>query len=251
MILHAISEKKWIALFLTLLISAFISKSTYAEIRSIEIPSFSSSDKNAISSNWKPYGFDGIEKTQYSLINDNKKLVIKANSKNAASGLIYNIRFNPLDYPYIIWSWKLIDKLKESDGRKKSTDDYSLRVYINFDADIEALSYAEQFRLKLYRKLRGESAPLASLNYIWEKDLPKESILPSPYTDRVQMLVLQNKHSKSGVWYTEKRNIVEDYMKAFGQPPGDVISIAIMSDSDNTEGHTQAYYGDFILIQKK
>jgi len=94
---------------------------------------------------------------------------------------------------------------------------------------------------------RGDNAPLASLNYIWENQLSKDTLIASPYTERVQMWVLQNRQSEPGVWNTEQRNIVEDYTQAFGEPPSDVISIAVMTDSDNTQGASLAYYGDIVL----
>lgn len=240
------------SIFSAIILVAYITSSimpisVYAAPNLIEIEAFSKQKNLKTPANWKSYHFNNIKKTQYSLIKDNGSIVLQADSKNSASGLIYNVRFNPLDYPYISWSWKLIESLEVSDAHNKNTDDYALRVYVNFDYDVNKLPYSEQFRVRLYQKIKGDSAPLASLNYIWEKGLKKASVLPSPYTNRVQMLVLQNKRSKNGVWYLERRNIVEDYIQAFGEAPGDVISIAIMSDSDNTKGKARAYYGDIVV----
>jgi hypothetical protein len=47
-----------------------------------------------------------------------------------------------------------------------------------------------------------------------------------------------------GKWQTYSRNLVEDFKKAFGEEPGNVESIQVMSDTDNTGADAQAYYGD-------
>jgi hypothetical protein len=44
-------------------------------------------------------------------------------------------------------------------------------------------------------------------------------------------------------WLDYKRNISEDYERAFGEPPGALVGIGIMTDSDNTHSTTRAWYG--------
>jgi len=226
-----------------------LSEAVLAELSTPAIAAFSAQQNMQIPEAWEPYQFDNIATTQYRIVKDNNDIVLMADSNNSASGLIQHIRFNPHEYPYISWRWKTIKPLAHSNAQKKSGDDYALRLYVNFDYDIDSLPYGEQFKIRLYKKLKGDNAPLASLNYIREKTLDKETIIASPYTKRVQMLVLQNQQSALNEWHFEQRNIVDDYKKAFGEAPKDVISIAIMSDSDNTQGSTRAMYGD-IRISK-
>ncbi|HED34948.1 MAG TPA: DUF3047 domain-containing protein [Gammaproteobacteria bacterium] len=230
-----------------LLVLLAMGEEVRADIDQVRVPAFSAQDKQQISPAWKTYGFNDIAHTDYSLVVEDGVKVLQAKSEDSASGLIHHIRFNPNEYPYISWRWKALKTLEKSDARTKSGDDYALRLYINFDFDIEKLPFDEQFTARLYQKIKGEDAPLASLNYIWENKLSGETLIASPYTERVQMLVLQNEQSREGVWYSEQRNIVEDYIKAFGEPPSDVISIAIMTDSDNTQGASLAHYGNIVV----
>ena len=51
-------------------------------------------------------------------------------------------------------------------------------------------------------------------------------------------------------WIDEKRNIAEDFQKAFGQKPPLISSVAIMTDTDNTKESATAYYGDIIFTPK-
>jgi hypothetical protein len=48
---------------------------------------------------------------------------------------------------------------------------------------------------------------------------------------------------------SKKRNVYEDYKKAFGQEPPMISGVAIMTDTDNTGESAVAYYGD-ILFRK-
>ncbi|VAW61783.1 hypothetical protein MNBD_GAMMA11-2239 [hydrothermal vent metagenome] len=230
-----------------LVVLVIVSRDAHADSTQIMRLAFAGENNQQLQSQWQAYGFGDIAHTDYSLVADSGGVVLKARSEDSASGLIHHIRFNPYEYPYISWRWKMLKAPAKSDARAKSTDDYALRLYINFDFDIDKLPFDEQFAARLYQKLKGEKAPLASLNYIWENNLSKETVIASPYTERVQMLVLQNRYSEEGVWNFEQRNIVDDYVKAFGEPPADVISIAVMTDSDNTQGSSLAYYGDIVL----
>jgi hypothetical protein len=37
---------------------------------------------------------------------------------------------------------------------------------------------------------------------------------------------------------------VEDFRRAFGEEPGRVTAISVMSDTDNTNSNSEALYGD-------
>jgi hypothetical protein len=44
-----------------------------------------------------------------------------------------------------------------------------------------------------------------------------------------------------------QRDLTADYIKAYGYAPGNLIGIALMTDTDNTKSQTRAYYGDIEL----
>ncbi|MNC95601.1 hypothetical protein D3C83_127590 [compost metagenome] len=61
------------------------------------------------------------------------------------------------------------------------------------------------------------------------------------------MLVAESGRDKLGRWQEVTRNIHEDYRRAFGEEPGAITAIGIMTDTDNTGGNTHAYYGDIVF----
>jgi hypothetical protein len=83
--------------------------------------------------------------------------------------------------------------------------------------------------------------------YIWANDLPRETLLRNAHTGRVRMIVVGSGTQRLGEWVTVRRNLLEDYRRAFGEEPWDVVAIGVMTDSDNTRSRARAYYGDIVL----
>lgn len=61
------------------------------------------------------------------------------------------------------------------------------------------------------------------------------------------MIAVRSGDAEAGEWRTERRNIVEDYRRAFGKNPPAVMGIAMMTDTDNTGASAEAWYRQIIL----
>lgn len=61
------------------------------------------------------------------------------------------------------------------------------------------------------------------------------------------MVVVRNKDDSRKTWITETRNILEDYREIWGEDPPGISGVAIMTDTDNTGGEAEAWYGDIIF----
>ncbi len=232
-------------IFLCLL--ALASALNASENQKMVVGDFSQQD-HSLPESWDTLTFGSIEEhTSYTLVDDEDIKVIKAESNESASGLSKKVTFNPKDYPYLSWRWKVNKAIPGTDVTSKSGDDYAARIYVMFKYNLEDLPEQEQSRISWYKFFNGKLPPLATLNYIWANKMPVGKIISSPYTDRVKMVVLKNKGSELQQWHIEERNIYEDYKKAFGEEPKDVISIAIMTDTDNTEAMAESYFGDIVV----
>lgn len=197
---------------------------------------------------WEEMELNADNLTEYRLVKRNDSTsVIKAVSSNAASSLIYGITINPGQYPQIEWSWKIKGVLEQGDLKRKRGDDYAARIYITFDYDKSRLSLGEKIKLWFLETFTSYEIPLRAINYIWANKAPVGTIAPNPFSDWVQMIAVQSGNGKAGTWITEERNIVEDYKKAFGEEPGSITGVAIMTDTDNTGGTATGYYGDIVF----
>jgi hypothetical protein len=61
------------------------------------------------------------------------------------------------------------------------------------------------------------------------------------------MIVVESGGARLGGWLHYRRNIVEDYRRAFGEDPGDIVAVGVLTDSDNTQQWARALYGDITL----
>lgn len=196
-------------------------------------------------SGWHPLTFKKIPShTQYTLTKDGNTVVIKAVSRASASGLIRKIRLDPKKYPIVQWRWKVSNVYKKGDVTKKEGDDYPARIYITFAYDPDRIGLLEKLKYNLAKQFYGEYPPSSAINYLWASHAPTGTVVSNPYSKRAKMIVVQSGERKLKTWITEKRNIFDDYVRAFGEKPPMISGIAIMTDSDNTKEAATAFYGD-------
>jgi hypothetical protein len=198
--------------------------------------------------NWEPLVFPNIKRqTTYTLIREKASTVIRADSDASASGLIHAIRIDANRYPILQWKWKINHVLDKGDLTRKQGDDYAARIYVAFVFEPTKVTWWERFKHNSADFFAGKELPGSALNYIWANKAPKETIADNPYAPSAKMIAVQSGCERCGQWVTEERNIVEDYSHAFGRQPPQIIGIAIMTDTDNTQEKVTAYYGDIIL----
>ena len=110
----------------------------------------------------------------------------------------------------------------------KENDDFAARVYVVFPAAFFLNSKV--------------------LEYVWAEYVPEGTIAASPYSKNIQLFVLKSGLGKVDEFQYERRNIYEDYIKAFGNPPKlQIGAIAFMTDSDSTNSEAIGEYADIKL----
>jgi hypothetical protein len=195
-------------------------------------------------SGWKPLTFRNIERhTRYSLVRDAGTTVLRADSEASASGLVREQTIDLKEFPIIEWRWRVGNVLSKADVKTRAGDDYPVRLYITFAHDANSISLADRAARAIY----GQLPPRAAINYIWDTRAPVGTIVPNAYTDRVRMIVVESGSARVGEWITYRRNLAEDFRKAFGYEPPLVSGIAVMTDTDNTGESATAFYGDIFL----
>lgn len=209
---------------------------------------FSAMKAGGMPEGWTPLTFDArTPPTEYALVEDAGTVVVRARSHGGASGLVRPVEGDFAEYPVLAWRWKVDDVVAGGDVRSKSGDDYAARLYVTFDYDPSDLGFVDRLTYRALRALGYDNVPVRALNYIWASQAPAGAIVPNPYTDWVQMVVLQSGPARAGEWVMEARDVHADYLRAFGEPPPPISGVALMTDSDNTGGTATAYYGDVVL----
>lgn len=205
-------------------------------------------DDGKLPDGWRRWTLSKFKKpTDYKLVDYNGRTVVKARAQASASGLVHKLDIDPRDYPLLTWQWKTTALIKTANNRTKHLEDSPLRVVVTFEGDKDKLSLADRMFADNVRLLTKQELPYATLMYIWENQVPVDGVLPNLHTTRIKMIVAESGAGKVGQWHDLARNVYEDYRRAFGEEPGRITSIAVMTDTDNTGESVLAYYGDIMF----
>jgi Protein of unknown function (DUF3047) len=79
--------------------------------------------------------------------------------------------------------------------------------------------------------------------YVWCNKRAPGSVIQNPRTDRIRTIVVESGVKNLNQWLDYERNIAADFESAFGEKPGALVGMALMTDTDNTRSKTRAYYG--------
>lgn len=152
--------------------------------------------------------------------------------------------------PMLCWRWRVEDVLKKADMKRRQGDDYAARIYIAFALPSEALSFTDKAALSVARALFGDRVPDAAINYVWDNRHPVDTRMPNAYTDRAQMVVRRTGGNDVGRWVTERVDVKDDVIRAFGSDKARPILVAIASDTDNTGEKVRAGFADLHFVGK-
>jgi len=217
-----------------------------------ELPKFSAQTaRNGMPHGWNFYRIAPYKKnTVYRLENYQGRTVLSANSKTSASGLAVKLRPRQANNLWLQWEWKALSAIPEADNAERYHDDAPLRILVAFDGNKSKLSLKEKMNFEMASLISGQEMPYATLMYIWSGKSPVDTIINNAHTSRVKMIVVDSGWDNLGAWHKHQRDLATDYMRAYGEAPGEVIGIALLTDTDNTKSETRAIYGDIELIRK-
>ena len=200
--------------------------------------------------NWETYLVTRNKRlTRYEQTTDGDGIaVIRATVDNSASGIAQKLDVPVYPGAKLIWRWRADAMPTNADIRTKRFDDAPVRIALAFDGDPSKLTVQDHMHRELARFVSGRELPFATLMYTWGGDeLAVGEVVTNPYTGRIRSIVVERGERHLGAWQTYSRDIAKDYEKAFGELPGRLIGIAIMSDGDNTQSRFTAWYGDIHL----
>ncbi len=194
---------------------------------------------------WQPWILSRFKRlTEYRLVSERGRTVVRARARNSASGLVHPLRLDPGAWPLLQWQWKVNELIARADNTQKHLEDSPVRLVVSFDGDTSRIPLHDRLIFNSIRVLTDQQLPYATLIYIWENRAPRETVIPNLHTSRVKMIVAESGRDKLGAWQQVTRNVVEDYRRAFGEAPGKITAVGIMTDTDNTGDNAHAWYGD-------
>jgi len=180
-------------------------------------------------------------------VEDAGTTVLLGDAQASASGLIHYLDVDPGERPLLSWRWKVM-ALAPSEA---SPDDSPARIVVSFAGDVKKLPFGDRLFNDQFRLFTGQQLPYAALMYVWGSRTPRGGVVANSYTSRIKIIAVENGSEKLGKWLEETRNVAADYRRLFGEEPGKIISVGIMTETDVRDRVLEAYYGDIEFREAK
>jgi hypothetical protein len=194
-------------------------------------------------SQWQTQRLPGKRTTDYASGTDGSRSVVRARADRSASLLRHRMRIEPAALGRVQFSWQVPALIDTADLRQRDAEDSPARIVLAFDGDHARLGERDRLLFDLAETLSGERPPFATLMYVWDNQSPVGTVVQGNRTGRVRKIVVDSGAAHLGQWRPHDRDIVADYQHAYGEPPGALIAVGIMTDADNTGMRTAAAYG--------
>ena len=175
------------------------------------------------------------------------RTALKADAQSSASMLRAPVRIEADALGRVDFSWLVPKLITNADMGQRDGDDSPVRLILAFEGDRSKFSAKDAMVNELARLLTGEEMPYATLMYVWCNKRAVDSVISSPRTDRIRKIVVESGAQGLTQWRNYERDIRADYLRAFGEAPGALVAIGLMSDSDNTHSNAVAWYGPIAL----
>lgn len=212
----------------------------------LEVPAAATEGRECIAQ-WQPQRLPGKRATRYEVLADAGAPRLRARANRSASLLRHALRVEPSALGTLSFAWRVPALIDGADVRDRDLEDAPVRVLLSFEGDESRLSVRNRMVFDLAHAVAGERPPYATLMYVWDARAPQGSVVVSERTDRVRKIVLESGSQRLGAWHHYERDIAADFERAFGERPGALTGVALMTDADNTGTQATAWYGAVCL----
>jgi hypothetical protein len=184
-----------------------------------------------IPGDWKEQNW-GKPAYDLEIVSDNGQPVLHLRSKSDSSTISRDLKASVdlNETPILEWRWKVITLPTGGNACQKSTDDEAAQVYVAW------LRPPEAVRSRI-------------IGYVWDSTAPAGTICKSEKTSTVTYIVLRSGSGELGKWITERRNIVEDFRKIYGEAPDNPTALSLGIDSDDTRSSAESFVGPLVFTR--
>ena len=192
---------------------------------------------------WQHMALPGKAATVYLPVHVAGREAMEVQALSSASLLRRKLGIASEDLGQIRFSWRVPALMPTADLARRDSADSVVRVVLSFEGDRSQFSPRDSMLSELVQVMTGDPLPYATLMYVWCPTREAGSVITNPRTGRIRKLVVESGPARLNQWLDYERDIRADYRKVFGEEPGRLIGVAIMTDSDNTQSQARAWYG--------
>lgn len=174
---------------------------------------------------WTHYEtFGGRPAYDFTVVDSDGRRALLLKSHNEHSTIARELHVDLRATPVLEWSWKVLKLPAGADIRAKETSDLTAHVFVIWP----------RFPAMVRSRLIG---------YVWDATAPVQTVEKSRKTGTVHFFVLRSGASGLGQWLTERRNVLEDYRRIFGEEPEGPRALALSIDTNDTHSEAEALIG--------
>jgi hypothetical protein len=191
---------------------------------------------------WHPVLLPGKEPTAYRWTSHDGRSALSASSTQSASLWRLKVDLSGDRLGVVRFGWWVDGLIEGANVGDAAAEDAPARVIFAFAGDESKLSQRTRMLYDLAEAVSGERPPYATLMYVYATDAPVGSLIHGPRSDRIRKIVLDSGPEHLRQWRDHRRDLRADFRAAFGEEPGTLVAVAVMTDSDNTRSHACAWY---------
>ncbi|OGL01347.1 MAG: hypothetical protein A3D33_15895, partial [Candidatus Rokubacteria bacterium RIFCSPHIGHO2_02_FULL_73_26] len=172
----------------------------------------------------------GSPKYDLTVVDNAGHRVLHLRSENEGSTISRDIKgkVDLKQTPILEWSWKAVVLPRGGDSRRKATDDQAAQIYVSWPR------FPESVRSRI-------------IGYVWDTTAPAGLVAPSEKTGTVTYIIVRSGTADLGRWVTERRNVVEDFKKIYGEAPDHPGAVSIAIDSNDTNSLAESFMGPIVF----
>jgi hypothetical protein len=183
-----------------------------------------------IPTGWRPYEtIGGRPAYDFTVVESDGRRALLLKSHDDHSTIARELHVDLRATPILEWSWKAVQLPAGGDIRRKETSDLTAHIYVIWP----------RFPAMVRSRLIG---------YVWDAAAPVQTVEKSRKTSSVHFFVLRSGPGELGRWLTERRNVLEDYRRVFGEDPEDPRALALSIDTNDTHSEAEALIGRIAFL---
>jgi hypothetical protein len=181
---------------------------------------------------WKAQNWGSPKYDNLVIVENSGKKVLHLKSQDDSSTINKDIKgkVSLKETPILEWTWKSVMLPRGANSCVSATDDQAGQIFVTWPR------FPEAVRSRI-------------IGYVWDTTQPVGTICKSEKTGMITYVVVRSGPADLGKWVTERRNVVEDFRKIYGDAPDDPGAVSVSIDSNDTHSTSEAMMGT-ILFRK-
>src|SRR5262245_5381169 len=179
---------------------------------------------------WRKYEtIGGHPAYDFSIVEDGGRRALRMQSREDHSTIAKDLAVDLTKTPILEWTWKIRSVPDGGDVRRRETSDLTAHVFVVWP--------------RMPAMLRSRL-----IGYGWDATAPAGTITRSRKTSTVTFVLLHSGREELDRWITERRNVVGDYRRIYGEAPDNPGALALSIDTNDTRSSAEGLIGSIRFV---